>query len=161
VAVQADLDRRADRETERASVAQSAVASERRTRAAARRRRNGMRRVRVSGAPGRPHGGRLYMAWGAGRWGVGVGRGPLPPRGLPGLMRRGGDRAGLFAVPCPGRATGWGDGPGTAWCLGPGRHGHDNTGPGRASGRAVPRAGPKTRAAGRASGPRAAWPSML
>ena len=48
------------------------------------------------------------------------------------------------------RATGQAGGPGTAWCLGPGRHGHIVVEPDRAVGRAkIPCHGPCQRATGR------------
>jgi hypothetical protein len=100
-------------------------------------------RVRAGEAP--PAARRLYGGRGDASWGGLVGRGAWAgrPAGLNGAS--GHRRAGLFTVPCPGRATGQGGGPSTAWWIGPGwhghgatgpgRHGHGATGPGRASGR--------------------------
>jgi len=138
-----DLDRRAERETERASVARG---EEGETRAAA-RWWNGMRvRVRGRGALAPVC---LYMA----SVGRGVGRCPLPlPSACPGT----GPHTGPACLPCRARAVPRAEVTAQARPGASGRAGMGTTTPGRA----VPWAEPKPHAAGRASGPRAAWPSI-
>ena len=105
-------------------------------------------RIRLGFGRGMCHGRTAYIRRGE-RGGVrGVGRRPAACLRGP-FLRLGRHRATSSTVPCPCRATGQADGPGTARCLGPGQHGHGGHRAGPDSGRAKTTGhGPGRRAAG-------------